>query len=64
MNKKKWNITAMSGLVVLTLLIPVGLIVGPINLKYDERKKQAISLLVLGIVSLILWIFHFAGLHH
>jgi len=64
MKKEKWSLTIMSGWVVLTLLIPIGLIVGPLNLKHDERKKQAISLLVLGFVSVALWIIHFSGMHN
>ena len=63
MKKDKWTLSTMSVWVVLTLLIPVGLIVGPLNLKHDERKKQAVSLLVLGFVSVALWIIHFAGMH-
>jgi hypothetical protein len=43
------------------LIAPAGLIVGGMNLKYDSRRKQAMVLLVLGIVGLVLWIVHFTS---
>ncbi len=65
MKKDVWNIGAMIGLVILTLLIsPVGIIVGSINLKYEATRKQAVTLLVLSIVVLALTVLHLFGHHH
>lgn len=39
MKKEMWNIGTMVGLVILTLLVsPVGIIVGSMNLKYEESN--------------------------
>jgi len=63
MVKDKWNIFVLSGWIILSLIIPVGLIVGPLNVKVKTRKKPAIILIILGFVSVVLWIIHFAGMH-
>ena len=65
MKKDVWNISSMIGLIILTPLIsPVGIIVGSMNLKYEGRRKQAVTLLVLGIVVLALTGLHLFGHHH
>jgi membrane protease YdiL (CAAX protease family) len=65
MKKNKWNVISMIGWIVLTFFIsPVGIVVGALNLKFEERKNQAIVLLVVGLVSVVLWILHFSGQHH
>jgi membrane protease YdiL (CAAX protease family) len=65
MKKNKWNVISMIGWIVLTFFIsPVGIVVGALNLKFEERKNQAIVLLVVGLVSMVLWILHFSGQHH
>jgi len=63
MEKKKWSPALMVFWIIVTLLLPVGLIVGPLNLKHGERKSQAALLLVISLVYLLLWTIHFAGMH-
>lgn len=44
-----------------SLVIPIGLIVGPLNARFEQRRKQSFILLSVGILSGILWIVHFFG---
>lgn len=54
----------MIGLVILAILLLVGFVIGPLNIKYESRKNQAISLIVMSFVSTIMWIIHLTGLHN
>lgn len=63
-NKKKWHPGIMIGLVILAILLLVGFVIGPLNIKYESRKNQAISLIVMSFVSTIMWIIHLTGLHN
>ena len=62
MNKEKWTALMMTVLSVLTFVLgPIGLVIGSMNLRYADRKTQAIVLCVLGVVSIAMWVYHFTG---
>lgn len=59
--KQPFGVGAMIGLILLTIFIPlVGIIVGAVNLKYEERKGQAMALLITGIILMIIYIISYA----
>lgn len=59
---EKWGSGAMAGLCILSVFIPiVGWIVGGINLKHPERKDQAGTLIVMGLIGAAINLFMMMG---
>lgn len=64
MEKSKWTTGWMVGLILATLVLPVGIPIGLLNIGEKERKTQSIILIVLGVINILMWIWHFVGHNH